>query len=91
MPPQPGVWQGRETVVQCWVDGGFGTESFGSMRCVITRANRQPAVVCYVRRPGEDAYTPLAIDVLRIADGAVADIVTFDGSLFGWFGLPHEL
>ena len=27
-------------------------ESFGSMRCVVTRANRQPAVACYVRKPG---------------------------------------
>jgi hypothetical protein len=91
MPPQPGVWQGRDVVVQSWVDGGFGTEPFGSMRCLITRANRQPAVACYIRRPGDDAYAPLAIDVLRIADGAVADIVTFDGSLSGWFGLPEKL
>jgi len=91
MPPQPGVWQGRDVVVQSWVDGGFGTEPFGSMRCLITRANRQPAVACYIRRPGDDAYTPVAIDVLRIADGAVADIVTFDGSLSGWFGQPEKL
>src|SRR5215831_1682765 len=33
MPPQPGVWHGRDVVVQSWVDGGFGTEPFGSMRC----------------------------------------------------------
>jgi RNA polymerase sigma-70 factor (ECF subfamily) len=91
MPPQPGVWEGRDTVVQSWIDGGFGSEAFGSMRCVVTRANRQPAVACYVRTPGEDRYTPLAIDVLRIVDGVVADIVTFDGSVFGWFGLPETL
>jgi RNA polymerase sigma-70 factor (ECF subfamily) len=91
MPPQPGVWQGREVVVQAWVNGGFGTEAFGSMRCLLTRANRQPAVACYIRRPGDDAYTPMAIDVLRIAGGAVADIVTFNGSLSGWFGLPEML
>ena len=91
MPPEPGVWQGRDRVVQGWVDGGFGTEAFGSMRCLVTRANRQPAVACYVRRPGDDAYTPLAIDVLQIAEGAIADIVTFDGSVFGWFGLPEKL
>jgi RNA polymerase sigma-70 factor (TIGR02960 family) len=88
MPPQPGVWQGRDEVVDLWVSGGFGTETFGSMRCVVTRANRQPAVACYVRRPGDDAYSPLALDVLRIVDGAVAEIVTFDGAIFGWFGLP---
>ena len=31
MPPQPGVWDGRDTVVQAWVEGGFGSES--SARC----------------------------------------------------------
>ena len=77
--------------MQSWIDGGFGSESFGSMRCVVTRANRQPAVACYVRKPGEDGYTPLALDVLRIVDGVVADIVTFDGAVFGWFGLPEAL
>ena len=91
MPPQSGVWQGRDEVVQSWIDGGFGTEPFGSMRCVVTRANRQPAVACYIRRSGDDAYTPMALDVLGIAGGAVADIVTFDGSVFGWFGLPAKL
>jgi hypothetical protein len=64
---------------------------FGSMRCLVTRANRQPAVACYVRRPGDEDYSPLAIDVLRIADGAIADIITFDGSLFGCFGLPRSV
>jgi RNA polymerase sigma-70 factor (TIGR02960 family) len=91
MPPQPGVWEGRDAVVDSWVQGGFGSEAFGSMRCVLTGANRQPAVACYVRKPGDDAYKPLAIDVLQIVDGKVADIVTFDGSVFGWFGLPGEL
>jgi RNA polymerase sigma-70 factor (TIGR02960 family) len=91
MPPQPGIWEGRDEVVQAWIDGGFGSESFGSLRCVLARANRQPAVACYVRKPGDEGYSPLAIDVLRIVDGAVADIVTFDGSVFSWFGLPETL
>jgi RNA polymerase sigma-70 factor (ECF subfamily) len=91
MPPQPGIWAGRDRVVQSWVDGGFGSESFGSMRCLVTRANRQPAVACYIRKPGDDGYSPLAIDVLRVNGGAVSDIVTFDGSVFGWFGLPETL
>ena len=88
MPPQPGVWVGRERVVGSWVEGGFGSETFGAMRCVLTRANGQPAVACYVRRPGEDEFRPLALDVLRIEAGAIAEIVTFDGDVFGWFGLP---
>ena len=76
---------------QRWVDGGFGSDAFGSMRCVVTRANRQPAVACYVRQPGDAEHRPLAIDVLRFEDGLVREIVTFDGSLFGRFDLPATL
>ena len=91
MPPQAGAWEGRDAVVQGWVDGGFGSESFGSMRCVVTRANGQPAIACYVRTPGTDAHRPLALDVLRIQDGLVREIVTFDGRLFEHFDLPATL
>ena len=88
MPPHPGVWEGRDTVIGGWVEGGFGTDAFGSLRCVVTRANRQPAVACYVRRPGDAEHLPLAVDVLRIEDGLVREIVTFDSSVFGRFDLP---
>jgi len=40
MPPTPGVWTGRSTVVQGWIDGGFGSEAFGSTRCVVTPRQR---------------------------------------------------
>jgi RNA polymerase sigma-70 factor, ECF subfamily len=92
MPPQPGVYVGRETIVGYWAEGGgFDLENFGHMRGVATRANMQPAVACYLRRPGESDYLPLALDVLRIEDGAVADIVTFEGRHFPAFGLPPKL
>jgi RNA polymerase sigma-70 factor (ECF subfamily) len=91
MPPEPGVWEGRDAVVQGWLDGGFGAETFGSLRCTLTRANRQPAVANYVRRPGDESYGPMALDVLVVAGGAIAEIVTFDGSVFGWFDLPERL
>ena len=90
MPPQPGLWEGRDAVVDSWVSGGFGEGMFGSLRCVVTRANRQPAVACYARRPGDDHYSPLAIDVLRIEGGAITEIVTFCGEAFGWLGLPDR-
>jgi RNA polymerase sigma-70 factor (ECF subfamily) len=91
MPPEPGVWEGRDAVVQCWVDGGFGQDTFGSMRCVVTRANHQPALACYVRAPGGEHYAPLAVEVLRIAEGRVSEIVIFDSSVFESFGLPAAL
>jgi RNA polymerase sigma-70 factor (TIGR02960 family) len=91
MPPYPGLWEGRDEVVRSWIEGGFGSEAFGSLRCLVTRANRQPAVANYVRKPGDDHYVPMALDVMTIADGAVIDIVTFDGSTFDKFGLPATL
>ncbi|MTD12360.1 sigma-70 family RNA polymerase sigma factor [Nakamurella sp. YIM 132087] len=91
MPPHPGVWSGRDTVVRAWAEGGFGVDAFGSMRCVLTRANRQPAVAAYVRRPGEDSFAALAVDVLDVRDCLITEIVTFDAELFGLFGLPARL
>jgi RNA polymerase sigma-70 factor (TIGR02960 family) len=91
MPPQPGVWEGRDRVVQAWIDGGFGSEAFGSLRCLVTRANRQPAVANYVKRPGDDAYAPLAIDVVRFQEGAVVEIVTFGAEVFPAFELPQAI
>jgi hypothetical protein len=31
------------------------------------------------------------MDVLRLEDGQVAEIITFDGHVFAWFGLPKQL
>jgi RNA polymerase sigma-70 factor, ECF subfamily len=92
MPPQPGVHVGAETIVAYWAEGGaFDVESFGHMRGLATRANMQPAVACYLRRPGESDYLPLALDVLRIVDGAVAEIITFEDRHFPAFDLPPKL
>ena len=91
MPPYPGVWTGRRAVVRGWIDGGFGSESFGGVRCLLTRANGQVAVAGYVRRPGDAAYEPLAIDTLRVEDGVITEIITFDRAVFRYFGLPATL
>lgn len=91
MPPQPGVWVGRDTIIREWVDGGFGSESFGRLRCVITRANGQPAVAAYGRRDGDAEWQAMAMDVLRIEDGRIAEIVTFGPDVFASFGLPATL
>ena len=69
-------------------EGGIGTAEFGELRCVVTRANGQPAVGVYRRREGEEVYRPLAIDVLRMADGVVAEILTFVPGQFAALGLP---
>jgi RNA polymerase sigma-70 factor (ECF subfamily) len=88
MPPQPGIVAGRNAMIKLWVDGGFGSERFGRLRCVLTRANLQPALANYVLRPGDAAWRALALDVLRIEDGVITEIVTFPGTVFPRFGLP---
>jgi RNA polymerase sigma-70 factor, ECF subfamily len=77
MPPQPETYVGREAIVEAWVNGGFGDESWGRLRCVLARVNKQPAVACYVKRTGDSEYRPLALDVLRIEDGRFAEITVF--------------
>lgn len=91
MPPQPGVWVGREETVQAWVDGGFGQGDLGDLRCRTTTANGQPAVAAYSRRPGSATYEALAMDVLWIEGGLVAEIFTFGSEMFARFGLPSQL
>jgi RNA polymerase sigma-70 factor, ECF subfamily len=92
MPPEPGVYVGRDLVLASWVKGGFGSDWFGQFRCLVTRANRMPAVANYVRKPGADRFRAMAIDVLRIEDGLVKEITTFPlDSMLRAFGLPAEL
>jgi RNA polymerase sigma-70 factor (ECF subfamily) len=91
MPPQPERRVGREAIISFWVAGGFGSSSFGNIRCLPTRANMQPAAANYLRRPGDSEYRAMALDVLRIEDGAVAEVTTFAPELFPAFGLPQTL
>ena len=91
MPPQPGTVVGRGALVELWRPAIIGPEAFGEFRIVPTAANRQPAAAAYVRRAGDDRLRPLAIDVLRIEDGLVAEVTTFGHRWFPNFGLPTSL
>ena len=91
MPPDPTVVVGLEAVVRYWVEGGFGESSWGELRTVLTRANRQPAVANYLRRPGESEYRALALDVLRIEEGRIVEVTAFGPEVFPAFGLPATL
>ena len=90
MPPQPGLFVGREEIVKYWAPG-FDQHGFGRMTGIVTRANMQPVVACYRQPPGESEFKPLALDVIRIEDGAIAEITTFPSELFPAFGLPETL
>jgi RNA polymerase sigma-70 factor, ECF subfamily len=64
----------------------------GDYRMVATVANGQPAVAAYLRAPGESEHRPLVLEVLRIEDGRIAEIIDFgDERLFAAFGLPLTL
>jgi RNA polymerase sigma-70 factor (ECF subfamily) len=92
MPPEPGSYVGRDTIVAFWEQGGFGdAERLGEFRCVLTSANGQPAVANYLREPGGDTFKALALDVLTVHGGAITEIVTFHGELYPKFGLPETL
>lgn len=90
MPPYPWLYDGREAVMAL-VQGGVGPNGPGDWRLVPARANRQPAAASYLRAWGDTEYRAFKIDVLRIEDGAIAEITTFGASLFPAFGLPPTL
>ena len=91
MPPQPGIYVGRAALMELWRPVVVGPQAFGEFRIIPTGANRQPAAAAYVRRAGDDRYRPLAIDVLRIEDGLVAEVTTFGRDWFARFELPAAL
>jgi RNA polymerase sigma-70 factor (TIGR02960 family) len=90
MPPQPMVYDGRDSIAPL-LEMAFGPEGMGDWRLVPTRANRMPAAASYLRKPGETEWRAFKFDILRCEDGAVAEITTFDATLFEQFGLPLVL
>jgi RNA polymerase sigma-70 factor (ECF subfamily) len=63
----------------------------GDWRLVPTRANRMPAAASYLRKRGETEWRAFKFDILRCEDGGIAEITTFDATLFEQFGLPLTL
>lgn len=90
MPPLPHAFVGRDAMAGL-LARAFGPDAMGDWRLVATSANRQPAAVSYLRRPGETSYRAFKIDVLHVRDGLIDAITTFDESLVGSFGLPTIL
>lgn len=81
------MFEGRDAIVGL-VERARET---GAWRLVPTAANRQPAAASYLRRPGSAEFTAFKIDVLRVVDGAIAEITTFGVKHFPAFGLPERL
>ena len=90
MPPHPTWYSGRDAIMTAAAQGF--EPSFGHLRTVVTGANMQPAFAHYLRSPGAPDHRPLAIDVLRLDGGIVAEITSFvSAELFAAFGLPASL
>ncbi len=86
MPPHPFLFEGREAMALL-LERAFGPETPGDWLLVPTRANRQPTAASYLRQPGDSEYRAFKFDVLRVEGGVIAEITTFDASLFDAFGL----
>jgi len=84
----------EQFLLASFIDEHERADVAGDWRLVPTAANRQPAAAGYLRRPGSPGFWPRTLFVLRVDDGAIAEIVTFDTFdtvLFAAFGLPATL
>ncbi len=90
MTSEPFAYSGRETLLAAWAPALHGDTAVES-RLVATRANRQPAMAMYVRIPGREEFQAFGLTVLRIEDGAVAEVSVFHPGLFPAFGLAPVL
>jgi RNA polymerase sigma-70 factor (TIGR02960 family) len=90
MPPDLLSFEGLESIAPL-LERAFGEDRDGDWRLVPTQANRMPTAASYLRRPGDSEFRASKFDVLRIEDGAIAEITTFGAGLFPAFGLPPTL
>lgn len=89
MPPLASWYSGLEAVTT------FATEipltSCGSWRHVVTTANAQPAIACYLRREGATTFTAWSITVLTLRGEKISNLTSFIGEdHFKTFNLPLE-
>jgi RNA polymerase sigma-70 factor (TIGR02960 family) len=88
MPPLPLCYQGREALKPVLAQA-FG--GMGEWRLRPVWANRQPAAVSYLRRPGDALFRAFKIDVLKVEGGLVKEVTTFDTRQLAAFDLPDIL
>ena len=87
--PRAGEWNGEKDVGDA-LRGGMN--SLGQWRVLPVMANRQPSAAGYLRRPGETAFVPFVLSVLRCEGGQLTEIAAFEQpSMFAAFGLPASL
>ena len=90
MPPLPFCYDGLASLDPLY-ERAFGSESMGDWRLLPTSANRMPAAACYLRRWDDTEFRPFKLDVLRCTGDRIAEITTFNATLFPAFGLPETV
>ncbi len=90
MPPQPMVYDGV-AAMRGLMEVAFGVGGMGEWRLVPAWANRQPAALSYLRRPGDSQFRAFKLDVMRVEGGKIREVTTFDPRLCAAFGLPEIL
>ncbi|HEV2415149.1 MAG TPA: sigma-70 family RNA polymerase sigma factor [Candidatus Dormibacteraeota bacterium] len=90
MPPALMWFDGRDSVMGLYRQL-LGPDSFGDFKLVATAANRQPAAVSYLRARGKREYRLTGLNVLRIVEGAIAEVTAFRPDLCTVFNLPRSL
>ncbi|MDX3195061.1 RNA polymerase subunit sigma-70 [Streptomyces sp. MN03-5084-2B] len=64
-------------------------DSVGRFRMVPVRANRQPAVATYLRRPKEHDYRWFGVSLLTVEDGLITAMAAFEAVTAAAWGLPE--
>jgi RNA polymerase sigma-70 factor, ECF subfamily len=89
MPPYATWYRGRDAVAESWLMPGGPPPR---LRYVATCANGQPAAGTYALDSRSGRYVPIALDVLTLRGGEIAEVVAFrTPEVFRRFGLPDEL
>jgi RNA polymerase sigma-70 factor (TIGR02960 family) len=89
MPPAPLEYAGRELVANFLTTVVF--EPGLSFRMIRSRANGQPALGVYARKPSAAVFEPTGMLVFTLAGAKVNAITRFGTSVLHWFELPASL
>jgi RNA polymerase sigma-70 factor, ECF subfamily len=91
MPPEPGVYEGREEL-SAFLEDRFRWRGDRRVRLVATRANAQPAFGVYVQDPQTPVARAHGLVVLTLEGDQIAAITRFlDSSVMPHFGLPRTI
>jgi RNA polymerase sigma-70 factor (ECF subfamily) len=90
MSDDPVWYSGRDTLLAGWAPVLHGPDR-REFRCLPTVANGHPAVATYTGPPGGGTFEPFGLSVLRVVEGAVAEIVVYGVEHYPRFELPPAL